>query len=101
MRPRTPDFLGTNGLALIRAIDWRTSCSRSRKASRAKDWPEPGVCLDLPLYRIVGEGQHAQSVWWIRMISSVPSRRWEIYERADRIVGGHPASVADHVGSPL
>src|SRR6185436_16892475 len=31
--PRTESFFGMNGLALMRAIDWRTSVSRSLNAS--------------------------------------------------------------------
>src|SRR6266545_1968658 len=34
-KPRTDDLSGTNGLASIRAMDWRTSWSRSLKASSA------------------------------------------------------------------
>ena len=35
-KPRTGSVCGTNGLALIRAIDWRTSSSRSVNASAAQ-----------------------------------------------------------------
>ena len=38
-----------------------------------------------------------QSVWWMRMISSVPRSRCEIAQRSDLVVGHHAAGVADHV----
>jgi hypothetical protein len=36
-----------------------------------------------------------QSVWWMRMISSVPSSRWLM--ASDLVVGDHAARVADDV----
>ena len=38
-----------------------------------------------------------QPVWWIRTISSVPSRFWEIGEGADLVIGDDAAGVPDHV----
>jgi hypothetical protein len=34
---------------------------------------------------------------WIRMISSLPRRRWEIEWGADRVVGDDAACVSNHV----
>ena len=66
------------GLALIRLIDWRTSSSASGNDSRANDGRMPTssriCCFTASSVNVT----IPQSVWWIRMISVVPSRRWEI-----------------------
>jgi len=41
-----------------------------------------------------------QSVWWIRMISRVPSSRLADRQRADLIVGDYSPGIADHVRLP-
>jgi hypothetical protein len=81
-----------NGLASIRALDCRTSSSRSENDSAAhsgltpvSSWIErrkaSSVNVSIP-----------QSVWWMRMISSVPRRRWEIAsERISSSVTTPPA----------
>ena len=66
------------GEALIRAIDWRTLPARSVKA--------PGAQVGLAPVS-VSRAEHSSSsvkesmpqpVWWMRRISSVPSRCWLI-----------------------
>ena len=81
-----------NGLARMRAIDWRTSASRSSKASAAHGGLMPVSsctdCLNASSVKV----SMPQSVWWMRMISSVPSRRCEIAsERISSSVTTPPA----------
>src|SRR3712207_6235880 len=67
-----------NGLAWMRAIDWRTSSSRSLNASAAHSGLMPvSSCTDR-LNSSSVKVSIPQSVWWMRMISSVPSSRCEI-----------------------
>ncbi len=42
-----------------------------------------------------------QSVWWIRMISVVPRRRWGDGQRPAFVGGHHSPGVADDVGVAL
>src|SRR3954453_2212905 len=92
MNPRTLSFFGMNGLLLMRAIDWRTSSSRLLNVSA----DNAGFT---PVSSWMGRRKSAssnvsipQSVWWIRMISSVPSRRCEIdSERISSSVTTPPA----------
>ena len=58
-KPRTASLCGMNGLALIRAMDWRTSSSRSVKASAAHSGLMPVSSWIDALERVVGERQHA------------------------------------------
>ena len=67
---------GTNGLALMRATDWRTSVSRSPKASAAHGGLMPVSAWMAALKSSSENVSIPQSVWWIRMISRVPSSRW-------------------------
>src|ERR1700683_986489 len=71
MKPRIESLFGMKGLALIRAMDWRTSPSRAGKASRAKDGRVP---VSSSSWKV----SIPQSVWWMRTISLVPSRRCEM-----------------------
>src|SRR5581483_8975564 len=71
------------GLALMRAIDWRTSSSGSSKASAAHSGLIPVSAWIWRRKSSSVKVSMPQSVWWMRMISSVPSRRWEI--ASDRI----------------
>jgi hypothetical protein len=81
-----------NGLALIRAIDWRTSSSRSGNASAAHSGLIPVSAWIERLKSSSLKVSMPQSVWWIRTISSVPSRRWEIAsERISSSVTTPPA----------
>ena len=81
-----------NGLALMRAIDWRTSSSRSAKASAAHSGLMP---VSSWIWRLKSSSVNVsmpQSVWWMRMISSVPSSRCEIAsERISSSVTTPPA----------
>jgi hypothetical protein len=43
---------------------------------RRPGWTEAGVLLRRVLEPVVGEVGMPQSVWWVRTISSVPSRSW-------------------------
>ena len=70
-KPRIESFFGTNGLALMRAIDWRTSVSRSPKAPRTRR-VEAGSGSTPEA--VVGK-EHAAVGGWMRTIS-MPSRRW-------------------------
>jgi len=47
-----------NGLALTRAIDWRTSWSRSEKRLGGPRWANAGVLLDLLAEFVIGEREH-------------------------------------------
>ena len=67
-----------NGLAWMRASDCRTSSSRSPNASAAQCGLMPvSSCTERRNSSSVNVSI-PQSVWWMRMISSVPSRRCEI-----------------------
>src|ERR687893_1578384 len=67
-----------NGLAAIRAVDWRTSSSTSVKVSAAHGGRIP-VSASIRRRNSSSEKvARPQSVWWRSMISSVPSRRWEM-----------------------
>jgi hypothetical protein len=78
---------------LDRAIDWRTSASRSSNASAAHSGLMPVSSRTRLLERVVGvKVSIPQSVWWMRTTSSVPSRRWEIAsERISSSVTTPPA----------
>src|SRR4028119_2041440 len=118
MNPRTLSLCGMNGLARMRLIDWRTSSSRSEKDSREKWGFIPTSSWICPLTSSSEKVSIPQSVWWMRMISRVPKRRWEMvsarissshmYARARRgrlgdgrraalFCGYAPAGVGDHV----
>ena len=90
-KPRT-SFFGMNGLASIRAIDWRTSVSRSANASAAQAGLTPVSSRTDCLKSSSVNVSMPQSVWWMRMISSVPSSRWLIAsERISSSVTTPPA----------
>ena len=81
-----------NGLAWMRAIDWRTSSSRSENASAAHSGLIPTSSWTERLNSSSVKVSIPQSVWWMRMISSVPSSRWEIAsERISSSVTTPPA----------
>ncbi len=91
-KPRTLSVFGMNGEALIRLIDWRTSSSRSGNASAAHSGLMPVSSWIDFLNSSSVKVSMPQSVWWIRMISSVPSRRWLIAsERISSSVTTPPA----------
>jgi poly(3-hydroxybutyrate) depolymerase len=77
-KPRMESLLGTNGLALMRATDWRTSRSTSGNDSRAKGgrWPTSASMSAFTWSSV--KVSIPQSVWWTRITSRVPSRRWEM-----------------------
>src|SRR6266852_478169 len=83
---------GIKGLALIRAIDWRTSFSRFEKASSRNAGRMP---VSSSIWALTSSSLNVsmpQSVWWIRMTSSVPSSRCEIVsERIASVVATPPA----------
>jgi hypothetical protein len=81
-----------NGLALILAIDCRTSSSRSSNASAGHSGLIP-VSRWMPLRKSSSANVSiSQSVWWISMISSVPSSRCEMArERISSSVTTPPA----------
>ena len=81
-----------NGLAWIRAIDWRTSSSRSGKASAAHSGLTPVSSWTERLNSSSVNVSMPQSVWWMSTISRVPSRRCEIAsERISSSVTTPPA----------
>ena len=96
-KPRIESFFGTNGLALMRAIDWRTSVSRSPNASVAHGGLDAGLLLDRGLEAVVGEGEHAA----VGVVDEDDLRRAEQPladgQRADLVLGDHAARVADDV----
>ena len=77
-KPRTASLRGMNGLAWIRAIDWRTSSSRSGNDSAAHSGLIPTASWIERLNSSSVNVSMPQSVWWMRMISSVPSSRCEM-----------------------
>src|SRR5262249_17943351 len=90
--PRTLSLFGMNGEFLIRVMLWRTSPSRSSNASAAHSGFWPVSCSICFLNSSSVKVSIPQSVWWMRMISSVPSRRWEIAsERISSSVTTPPA----------
>src|SRR5215204_1464795 len=101
MKPRTLSLCGTKGLASIRAIDWRTSSSRSEKDSIEKWGFIPTSSWIWAFSSSSEKVSIPPSVWWIRTISRVPSRRWGDRERADLVVCDHASGVADDVGVSL
>ncbi|MDP8988444.1 MAG: hypothetical protein M3N11_08875, partial [Actinomycetota bacterium] len=68
---------GMKGLAWMRAIDWRTSASRSEKASKAKGGRMPVSASIRPLRSSSRKVSIPQSVWCTRTISVVPRASWE------------------------
>lgn len=80
-----------NGLALIRAMDWTTSASRSGKASHAQVGRRPVSATIDSLNPSSVNVRIPQSVWWMSTISVVPKRRWLIV--SDRM----PSSVSTTV----
>src|SRR3954454_5086708 len=73
-----------NGLALMRAIDWRTSSSRSGNASGAHVGLMPVASCSERRKSSSLNVSIPQSVWWRSTISSVPSACCEI--ASERIV---------------
>jgi hypothetical protein len=69
---------GINGLALIRATDCLTSPAASVNASTAHGGLIPVSASIAPLNSSSVVFARPQSVWWIKMISLVPSSRWLI-----------------------
>ena len=90
-----------NGLDLIRAIDWRTSCSRSLNDSGAHCGLTPVSLFDLLAEVVVGEGQHP-AVGVVDQDDLLgPEQPLRDGQGADLVVGDDPAGVADHVGVAL
>ena len=100
MKPRTLSRGGLNGLALIRAIDWRTSALVGKALRRR--------CLCTSVWIgsefVIPEGQIPQSVMVPRTISASNSRCEMVSERitrqsykppALRIHGSHPRSARE------
>jgi len=75
-KPRTASVWGMNGLVLMRAMDCATSVSRSLNDSGDHDGLMPVSAWMSALNWSSVNVSMPQSVWWIRMISVVPSRRW-------------------------
>src|SRR4051794_38704593 len=71
-------FLGMKGLSLRRASESRTSTSTSEKACADQPGRWPVSSSSLAANSSSLKVSMPQSVWWSRMISSVPSRFWEI-----------------------
>src|SRR5271165_1902898 len=85
-------LFGMNGLALIRAMDWRRSASRSPKASSANGGRMPVSASIWALTSSSWKVSMPQSVWWMRTISFVPSSRWEmVRDRMTSSVATPPA----------
>ncbi len=81
-----------NGLALMRPIELRTSSSRSVKDSGDHVGLIPVSFCRSPRKPSSVKVSIPQSVWWMRTISLVPSRRWEIAsERISSSVTTPPA----------
>ena len=90
-----------NGLAWMRAIDWRTSSSRSENASAAHARLDPDVVLDRALELVVGEGEHPAVGVVDEDDLLGPEQALGDRQRADLVVGDHAAGVADDVGVAL
>src|SRR5215211_6189889 len=71
-------LLGINGLLSMRAMDWLTFSSRSEKDSRAKCGLMPTSSCICCFTSSSEKVSIPQSVCCISMISSVPTRRWEM-----------------------
>jgi hypothetical protein len=77
---------------VIRSIDLRTSSPRSVKDSATQPGACPVSCCRLPAKSSSVKVNIPQSVWWIRMISRVPSSRCEMAsERISSSVTTPPA----------
>src|SRR4029450_9665485 len=100
MKPRTESLLATKGLALMRAIDWRMSRSRSEKASRGKCGRRPGLFSISAFTSSSVKVSMPQSVWWIRMISRVPSSHWEMARDRTTSAVTTPPALRVTRGSP-
>ena len=85
----------------MRAMDWRTSCSRSRNDSNANDGRSPVYTSISSLAASSRKVIIPQSVWWMSMISRVPKKRWEII--SERIASSltTPPCIANNVGIPF
>ena len=81
----------------MRAIDWRTSSSRSANASAAHSGLIPVSSCDLLAEVVVGEGEHAAVgvVDEDDLLGAEQALRDR--QRADLVVGDDAAGVADHV----
>jgi len=95
--PRTDSLFGTNGLALIRAIDCRTFSLRSGRASA----DHPGFIsvsswMDF-LNSVVGEGEHS-AVGVVDEDDLLGTEQpLADGQRANLVVGDHSSGVADDV----
>jgi len=90
--PRMESLTGMNGLLVIRATDCLTSAAGSSNASAAQGGLIP-VSSWIERRKASSEKvSMPQSVWWMRMISRVPSSRWLIAsERISSSVTTPPA----------
>ena len=86
-----------NGLAWMRAIDWRTSSSRSSNASAAHSGLMPVSSWTRALELVVGEGEHPAVGVVDEDDLLGPEQPLGDRERADLVVGDDTAGVADHV----
>jgi hypothetical protein len=90
-----------NGFALIRPMDCLTSPAASVNASTAHGGLIPVSASMAPLNSSSVVFAMPQSVWWIRMISVVPSSRWLI--DSDLIMSSviTPPALRSTCASPL
>ena len=96
-KPRTWSVCGTNGLALIRLIDCRTSVSRSVNDSAAHGGLSPVSSWMRLLELVVGEGQHP-AVGVVDQDDLLGAEQaLGDGQRADLVVGDDAARVADDV----
>jgi hypothetical protein len=73
------EHLGAVVVVGAQAVHLRTSSVELAGAGEGLGGPgglDAGLGLHVGLEGIVGEVSMPQSVWWMRMISRVPSRRW-------------------------
>ena len=86
-----------NGLSSMRAMDSRTSSSRSANASGAHCGLIAGLVLDLSAELVVGEREHAAVGVVDEDDLLGPEQALRDRQRADLVVGHDAAGVADHV----
>ncbi len=100
-KPRNDTCLVTKGLFSMRRSDCRTSASGSGNASAAHGGLTPGLVLDVALEVVVGEGEHSAVAVVDQDDLLRPQQALADGQRADDVVGDHPAGVADDVGFAL
>ena len=86
-----------NGLALIRATDFRTSSARSENASASHPGLDPGLLVQLAMELLVAEREHPAVGVMDEDDLPRPEQPLRDRQRADLVVGDDTAGVPDHV----